>query len=123
MLCKGAVMETITIQSNTSIDEKITEIIDRVLTQVFGKEATQLIYRHLKRNYSLKRGEVAEKIDVFAKGLEDFLNSGAFVIERRIFEDICSTHGLLRKTGLKETYEESDFANQVNFLKNRALES
>ena len=78
-------MEIVTEQSNKK-DEKIFKIIDRVLTQVFGEEATRLIYRHLENNYSLKRDEIAEKIDVFAKGLEDFLRSGAYVIERKFLK-------------------------------------
>jgi len=111
-------MENIIQQTNRKGD-KISRIIDRVLRQVFGEEATLLIYRHLENNYSLKRDETAEKIEVFAKGLEEFLSSGAYVIERKILEDLYSSYGLLRRLELERTQEECDFASQVKlFMRN-----
>jgi len=100
-------------------DEKICKIIDRVMRQIFGNEATNLIYRYLESNYSVRRGEVADKIDLFAKGLEDFLRSGAYVIERKILEDIYSSYGLLRRIEF-EKLRESDFASQVKLLIRKA---
>ena len=112
-------MESIIQQTNKN-EDKISKIIDRVLRQVFGEEATFLIYRHLERNHSLKRDEIGEKIDVFAKGLEEFLSSGAYVIERKILEDIYSSYGLLRRLELERTQEECDFASQVKLLMRKA---
>jgi len=111
-------MESI-LQANRN-EDKISKIIDRVLRQVFGEEATLLIYKHLESNYSLKRDEIAEKIDIFAKGLEEFLRSGAYVIERKILDDIYSSYGLLRRLELERTQDESDFADQVRSLMRRA---
>jgi hypothetical protein len=101
-------------------EEKISKIVDKVLKQVFGEEAARLIYRHLERNYSLKRSEIAEKIEVFAAGLEEFLRSGAYVIERKILEDIYSNYGLLRRLELERVQEESDFVSQVKSLMRKA---
>jgi len=112
-------METLNEQANKK-EDKISRIIDRVLKQVFGEEATCLIYRHLENNYSLKQGEIAEKIDVFAKGLEDFLRSGAYVIERKILEDIYSSYGLLRRLELERVQEECDFVSQMKSLMRKA---
>ncbi|MEM2972091.1 MAG: hypothetical protein QW270_06705, partial [Candidatus Bathyarchaeia archaeon] len=81
----------------TKKENKISKIIDKVLKQVFGEEAALMIYRYLEATYSLKQDEIAEKIDVFAKGLEEFLRSGAYVVEKKILEDIYSTYGLLRR--------------------------
>ncbi|MEM4734012.1 MAG: hypothetical protein QXD70_05750, partial [Candidatus Bathyarchaeia archaeon] len=64
---------------------------------------------------SVRRNEIADKIDLFAKGLEGFLRSGAYVIERKILEDIYSSYGLLRRIEL-EKLPESDFASQVKLL-------
>ena len=108
-------METTLNQSNKG-EDKISKIIDRVLKQVFGEEATLLIYRHLENNYSLRQDEIAEKIEVFAKGLEEFLRSGAYVIERKILEDIYSSYGLLRRLELEKIQEECDFVSQVKVL-------
>jgi len=112
-------MESIAQQTNRK-EDKISKIIDRVLNQVFGEEATLLIYRYLESNHSLKRDEVAEKIDVFARGLEEFLRSGAFVIEHKILEDIYSSYGLLRRLELERTQEECDFVSQVKSLMRKA---
>lgn len=112
-------MENLTQQINNKREDKISKIIDKVLRQVFGEEATHLIYKHLENNYSLKRDEVADKIELFAQGLEDFLRSGAHVIERKILEDIYSSYGLLRRLELERT-PESDFASQVKSLMRKA---
>jgi hypothetical protein len=107
------------IQEKTK-EDKISKIVDRVLKQIFGEEATLLIYRHLENKYSLKQNEVSEKIDLFAKGLEEFLSSGAHVIERRILDDIYSSYGLIRRLEFERVQEEFDFANQVKSLLRKA---
>jgi hypothetical protein len=103
-------------QKNNSEQDKISRIIDRVLTQVFGEQATHMIYRYLENNYSLKRNEVSAKIDVFAEGLEEFLRSGAYVIERKILDDIYSTYGVLRRLETERTQKGHDFAGQMKLL-------
>jgi hypothetical protein len=109
-------MEIMTHQTDANEKDKISNIIDRVLTQIFGEEATHMIYRYLERNYSLKRNEVSEKIDVFAEGLEKFLRSGAYAIERKILDDIYSSYGSLRRLELDRTQEENDFVGQMRLL-------
>lgn len=106
-------------QQTSREEERISRVIDRVLKQVFGEEATRLIYHHLENNYFLKRNEIAEKIDLFARGLEDFLRSGAYVIERKILEDIYSNYGLIRRLEY-ERMQEYDFASQVKLLMRKA---
>jgi hypothetical protein len=108
------------VQRTNRKEDKISKIIDKVLRQVFGEDATNLIYRHLENSYSVKQDEVAEKIDVFALGLEEFLKSGAYVIERKILEDIYSSYGLLRRLELERAQEECDFVSQVKSLMRKA---
>jgi hypothetical protein len=110
-------MENIIQQATNKSDAKIERIIDRVLRQVFGEEATLLIYRHLESNYSLKKEEVADRIEIFAVGLEDFLRSGAYVIEQKILEDIYSSYGLLRRIELERERDEFDFVSQIKSLR------
>jgi len=107
-------------QQVSSKEDKICRIIDKVLRQVFGEEAAVLIYRYLEDRYSVGRDEVAEKIEVFAVGLEEFLRSGAYVVERKILEDIYSNYGLLRRLELEKVQEENDFASQVKSLMRKA---
>lgn len=101
-------------------EDKILRIVDRVLKHVFGEEATILIYKHLEKNHGVKPNEISEKIEVFAEGLEEFLSTGAYVIEKKILEDIYSTYGLLRRLELERMQEECDFVSQIKSLKQKA---
>jgi hypothetical protein len=105
-------METM-LQQNNKREDKISKIIDKILEQVFGEEATSLIYKYLENNYSLKQDEIAEKIEVFAMGLENLLKSGANVIERKILEDIYTNYSSLRRLELEKLQEDCDFISQI----------
>ncbi len=75
-------------------EDRVFGIIDNVLKQAFGEPATRLIYQYLEHRYSLGQCEISEKIDVFANCLEDCLSDGAYQIENRILNDMCSALGL-----------------------------
>ena len=109
-------METLTRKK----EDTIFKIIDSVLEQVFGEEATLFIYKYLERNYSLRQSEFSEKIDIFAKGLEDCLSTGALAIESKILTDIYSTYGSFRKMESERTAERYDFASQIKIVTQRA---
>lgn len=110
-------MQTITQQTDAK-EDKVSKIIERVLTQVFGKEATRLIYKHLERRYSVRRDEVSEKLELFAEGLEDFLQSGAYVIERKILEDVWSTYGVVQTSHPEKSIKGDCFVSEMRqFLK------
>jgi len=110
----------ITTQQASSNNDAVVAIVDKVLNQVFGKEATILIFRYMEHNYSLKRSEISDKIELFAQGLEDFLRSGAYVIERKILEDINSDCNLLRKIELEKVEDEASFVAQMRVFMHRA---
>jgi len=112
----GPLLKNITMQQMSKEEDKIFKVIDKVLNQIFGKEATYLIYRYLENNYSIKPEEISEKIDLFAKGLEEFLKTGAYAIERKILEDIYSSYDLLRKLEIEKIHQEYDFADQIKLL-------
>jgi hypothetical protein len=101
-------------------EDQIFKIIDKVLKQVFGEEATLFIYRYLEQHYSLRQSEFSEKIDVFAKGLEECLSSGAFAIENKILEDISSIYGTFSKTRFERKPERYDFASQMKIAMRKA---
>jgi len=113
-------MKSINEQVSSEGEDKISKVVDRVLKGVFGEEATRLIYRYLESNYSVKQCEIAEEIDVFANGLEEFLSSGAQVVERKILEDMYSSYGLLRRLELERMQEEQDFVGQIRLLRQKA---
>ena len=97
-------------------DDRVSKAIDTVLREIFGNEATFVIYKHLERRYSLKQDEIVEKIEVFAKGLEEILRSGAYVIEKKILEDIYSSYGLTHTLEF-ERGNKYDFVSQMKTLR------
>jgi hypothetical protein len=108
------------LETLTRKEDKIFKIIDKVLKQVFGEEATLFIYKYLEQRYSLRQSEFSEKIDVFAKGLEDCLSSGAFAVESKILEDISSMYGSFNKIGFERKPERYDFASQMKIAIRKA---
>jgi len=101
-------------------EDKIFKIIDKVLRQVFGEEATLFIYKYLEQHYSLHQSEFSEKIDVFAKGLEECLSSGAFAIESKILEDLSAIYGTFSKAKFERKPERYDFASQMKIAMRKA---
>jgi hypothetical protein len=101
-------------------EDQIFKIIDKVLKQVFGEEATLFIYKYLEQRYSLRQSEFSEKIDIFAKGLEECLSSGAFAIESKILDDVSSIYGSVNETRFERKPERYDFARQMKIAIRRA---
>ena len=97
-------------------EDKVSKIIDRVLTQIFGKDASNMIYKHLDHNYHVKRNEVGDKLELFAEGLENFLKSGAFVIEKKILDDIWSSYSEVQKLQVDKPRRDCNFVNEVKVL-------
>jgi hypothetical protein len=101
-------------------NEAVLAVIDRVLNQIFGEQGATMIYRFLEHNYSLKHDEISDNIELFARGLEEFLTSGARVIERKILEDIETDSKLLRRFELKDLDDEADFVARMKLVMHRA---
>lgn len=89
--------------------------MDNILKQALGEKAVLLIYKYMENRYSLQPSEFATNIDVFAKGLESFLNSGALIIERKIIEEIQSKGNRVGGIEFAKAAGERDFASQVRF--------
>ena len=100
-------------------EKRVFETIDRVLKQVFGEDAAHLMYQYLERRYSWNQKAFLEKIDTFAKGMEEFLSSGAYMVESRILDTIYSSHVALRGAKI-ESFEERDFASQIRLAMQKA---
>ncbi|MCX8153846.1 MAG: hypothetical protein N3E52_05375 [Candidatus Bathyarchaeota archaeon] len=104
-------------EASTQKENQIFKIIDSILTQVFGEEATTLIYKYIEQNYSLHKKDIPKKIDVFTKGLEECLSTSALIIENKILEHISETYGSNNTTLKKES--KYDFACQMKvFMQN-----
>jgi len=77
-------------------EKLLIKSVDDSLKDTFGEIATEIIYKHLERNHSLKQEEIPKKLEVFIEGLEKFLNSGAIVVEGLVLEKLCLNLGLER---------------------------
>ncbi len=75
-------------------EEMLITAVDRALNRIFGSTATIIIYTHLESNYSIKKNEIAEKLEGFSQAMQEYLNSGAAVIEKEILESFYSGLGL-----------------------------
>ena len=100
-------------------EQRVFEVIDHVLKQVFGKEATRLMYQYLERHYSWSQRNFSEKIDAFAKGMEVFLSSGAYAVENKILDSIYSGYNV-RKAENEDSFVERDFASQLRLAMQKA---
>jgi hypothetical protein len=74
----------------------------------------------LEHNYCLKRNQISERIEIFARGLEDFLRSGAYVVERKILEDVYSNSSFLRRMVVPNVNDEGDFVAQMKCFLNKS---
>jgi len=64
------------------------KVVDRILNQILGQEAAQIIYEYLENNHSMQKHEIAENLASFNRALEEYLGSGAVVIERVIMQSL-----------------------------------
>jgi len=101
----------------------IFKIVDNILKRALGEKAALLIYQYMESRYALRPSEFATNIDVFAKGLESFLNSGALLIERKIIEEIYYKENMVGGTELAKAAGERDFAGQVRFALQKRKQS
>lgn len=106
-------------EAKTKKEDQIFKIIDNILKQVFGEEATSSIYKYIEHNYAIRKKEFSKNIDIFAKGLEECLSSGALIIESKILEDLSTTYGF-NKPRLEKELETHDFASQMRVLMQKA---
>lgn len=94
-------------------EKLLIKSVDDSLKGTFGEVPTDIIYKHLERNHSLKQEEIPKKLEVFIEDIEKFLSSGATVAEGLVLEKMCSNLGLERPS---EEY--LGFVEYVTKLKN-----
>ena len=73
-----------------SIDEaEFVKLLDNVLESIFGKVAADLLYDHLKRNYSLSKDQVLQNTSLFIEALiSTFGEAGTRTIESEILRAV-----------------------------------
>lgn len=99
-------------------DVLLSETMDATMRQVFGESTSELIYRLMERQLSLKREEVGEKIEVFQAYLQKLVGlEVAHIILSTGLKGLCSE--------LKREYEEVEkyfsFLDELYEVKFRLL--
>ena len=98
-------------EKEKDFEKLFIEAVDEGL-QTLGESGKHMIFFHLEKSYSIKRHEIPQKPEAFAKGLEKIFGAGASVLERLIVKSLYS------KLGLKyEDMESRPFADSVKCVK------
>jgi hypothetical protein len=107
------------LKTKGEFDKTFRKTVDDVLNQIFGQAAALIIYNYLENSNSLTPEEFPEKLDAFARGLENFLDSGALVVENIILKQLYSSYGL----EFKEIEEGRSFVDYLIQLKRTVNEN
>lgn len=104
-----------TVKKADKYEDMLNKAVDKALNRVFGSVATSIIYTHLENNYSIKKSEIAEKLESFSQAMQEYLNSGAAVVEKEILESFYSGLGLFQRVELEE-YRNNEFVERLRTL-------
>jgi len=101
---------------NPKYKNKASKAIGDVLRQIFGDEATLIIYEYIEKNHSIRQDEIVEKIDEFVDALRELFNSGAYPIEQKILENLYSSQGIIHIPQLESFETKWIFTSQMKFF-------
>lgn len=104
-----------TVRKTERYEELLNEAVEKTFHRVFGPTATSVIYTHLESNYAIKKNEVADKLESFNQAMQEYLNSGATVVEKEILESFYSGLGLFQRVEL-EGSKNNEFCERLRTL-------
>ena len=96
-------------------EEILNRAVDKTLKRVFGHVAANLIYTHLENSYSIKKNEIAENLESFSQAMQEYLNSGATVLEKEILKSFYSGLGVFQRIDLEEN-RNTEFIERLKTL-------
>ena len=70
------------------VDEKLSNVIDRVLNRVLGRQATETFYVHLENTHSIHRQNIGTELNSFNSALREYFGAGAGVLEQVIHRNL-----------------------------------
>ncbi len=108
-------IEQSSIRKIDKYEEMLNKAVNKALNRVFGTKGTTIIYTHLENNYSIKKNEIAENLESFSQAMQEYLNSGAAVIEKEILESFYSGLGLFQRVEL-EGNRNNEFIERLRTL-------
>ena len=91
----------------------LLKTINDVLLEIFGENAASIIYGYIEKNYSLNQQNITHNLQTFIKGLNDFLGSGARMVQIMILKELYSNFGF----ELEQIDDRRSFADYINELK------
>ena len=91
----------------------LLKTINDVLLEIFGENATSIIYGYIEKNYSLTQQNIAHNLQTFIRGLNEFLGSGARMVQIMILKELYSNFGF----ELEQIDDRRSFADYINELK------
>lgn len=69
--------------------QKINQVVDKVLNEMLGQGATEVIYNYFENSHFIQRDDIAANLISFNRALEACLGIGAaVVVERTIWENL-----------------------------------
>jgi hypothetical protein len=69
-------------------DEQLSNVIDRVLNRVLGRQAAETFYVHLENTHSIQRQNIAHELSSFNSALREYFGAGAGVLEQVIYRNL-----------------------------------
>jgi hypothetical protein len=98
-------------KTRCEFEKALLKTVDGELKQIFGENATQVIYNYLKHDHRIEPEQIPKKIDVFFEGLHNFLGSGASVVEQTVLKKLHLNYG--RRYHTKEGYNFVDYIAEL----------
>jgi hypothetical protein len=91
----------LTMKSPAKYEELLNKAVEKTLTKVFGATAKNTIYTYLETSHFIKKTEIARKLETFSQAMQEYLNTGAVVVEKEILESFYSGLGLYQRVELE----------------------
>jgi hypothetical protein len=95
------------------LDDLILEIVENVLTEIFGVTSTRKMLQTMKKRYHLEVQEIPQEPGIFSHALQNILGKNHTVIEDLILENLCLKLEL--KLKVKKDYTFSDYIMDLRF--------
>ncbi|TET57116.1 hypothetical protein E3J51_03540 [Candidatus Bathyarchaeota archaeon] len=75
---------------NEEYENIVSEAVDKTLNQVLGSAAANAIYFYLEKDHAIKKNEIPEKLESFCEAIQEYLSTGAAMVEKQILRNFYS---------------------------------
>ena len=97
-------------EAEMDFEKLFMEAVDESLT-VLPKSGREMLFFHLERSFSIKRGDIPKKPENFVDALEQIFGAGAHVLEKLIVKNLYSKLGLEYRE--RKDYTFADYLKRV----------